>query len=250
MLRVQSPGHSRLPSRRIPPQHSQSQRPWAAVILQEWIEIMTDNPISAIDARLAPMIEQYGVTNLARRSGLSENELLDLARGAVPTLDMAICIADALDVSLDWLAGRSETPEENDEDPALTLPASNIAQHFTHNGVGSGRATGSIIAFGRDWLKHQGIGPDSALVVEMVGDSMSPKIDAGDQLLVDTSQTDLPVGGIFAAVIDRRTMVLQLQTEAEDRVLATFINPAYRDILLPRSKVQLIGRVAWQGRRL
>ena len=46
---------------------------------------------------------------LAEISGMSENSISLYERGQVePSLFAATCLADALGVSLDWLAGRSE----------------------------------------------------------------------------------------------------------------------------------------------
>jgi transcriptional regulator with XRE-family HTH domain len=58
------------------------------------------------EARLA---KGWTHTKLAEVSGVHENNISTYERGIYePRIFTAVCLADALGVSLDWLAGRSE----------------------------------------------------------------------------------------------------------------------------------------------
>jgi transcriptional regulator with XRE-family HTH domain len=69
--------------------------------------------------RLRAELTSQGVSEyrLAKRAGISSQAVAKLTSGSVPSIETARAVADALGLSLDWLAGRigAEKYFENSE---------------------------------------------------------------------------------------------------------------------------------------
>lgn len=109
------------------------------------------------------------------------------------------------------------------------------------------------IGFDRAWLKRICRGRDEDLsVIEVVGDSMSPTLNDGDDILVDCSVTDDRVReGIYVMRRDGELMVKRLSTNPADGTLTIASdNPAYSTWAgCPANSIDIIGRVLWAGRK-
>ena len=75
-------------------------------------------------------------------------------------------------------------------------------------------------------LKDYGANVKSTEIVYATGDSMSPEIEAGDALLVDTSQRDIIDGVVYVFSYDGQPMCKRLQKTA-DSIKAISRNPLY-----------------------
>ena len=92
----------------------------------------------------------------------------------------------------------------------------------------------------------------SLAVVLMRGDFMAPILLDGDYALVDTKQTELDIGGIFAALYEQSVVLMRLQpiygsgrsTRSTGRVSRVRPNPAYgSDELTLGEDIKIVGRV-------
>jgi phage repressor protein C with HTH and peptisase S24 domain len=108
--------------------------------------------------------------------------------------------------------------------------------------------------FDERWLK--GLTPtpaDRLSIVRVEGDSMSPTLGAGDDILVDLGDsTDRLRDGIYVLRIDDALVVKRLALNPLGRrVTVQSDNPAYPDwpdcVL---DEINCIGRVIWAGRRV
>ncbi|MEW6078686.1 MAG: XRE family transcriptional regulator [Thermodesulfobacteriota bacterium] len=109
----------------------------------------------------------------------------------------------------------------------------------------------SFFAFRRSWLRRKG-DPDKMVLMDVVGDSMSPTIEEGDTVLVDQSRTDIYAGGIYALGIDDTVMVKRLEKHPGRLVLIS-ANSRYAPVYLQGeeiNRVRVIGRVIWICREL
>ena len=90
--------------------------------------------------------------------------------------------------------------------PALTREAIATVPRVRarlHAGGGSFETSPEIesyYAFSRAWLRRKG-NPDRMVLMDIVGDSMSPVIEEGDTVLVDQSRTEIYAGGIYAVIL-------------------------------------------------
>lgn len=116
-----------------------------------------------------------------------------------------------------------------------------------------GEGTLRPMGFDRLWLKRICQGREEDLsVIEVVGDSMAPTLNDGDDILVDGSVSKHRVrDGIYVMRRDSELVVKRLSTNPADGSLTIASdNPAYPTWsgCAPAS-VDIIGRVLWAGRK-
>ena len=109
-------------------------------------------------------------------------------------------------------------------------------------------------AFDERWLKGLTASPASRLsIIRVEGDSMSPTLNAGDDILIDLADGgDRLRDGIYVLRIDDALVVKRIALHpVRRRVTVQSDNPAYPDWPdCPLDSVNCIGRVIWTGRRL
>ena len=109
-------------------------------------------------------------------------------------------------------------------------------------------------AFDERWLKSlTATPPDKLSIVRVEGDSMSPTLNAGEDILVDLGDCgDRLRDGIYVLRIDDALVVKRLALNpVGGRVTVQSDNPAYPD--WPDcgiDEINCIGRVIWAGRRV
>jgi phage repressor protein C with HTH and peptisase S24 domain len=109
-------------------------------------------------------------------------------------------------------------------------------------------------AFDERWLKAlTPTSPSNLSIVRVEGDSMSPTLNAGDDILVDLGDSmERLRDGIYVLRIDDALVVKRLALNPIGRwVTVQSDNPAYPD--WPDStlaEINCIGRVIWSGRRI
>jgi phage repressor protein C with HTH and peptisase S24 domain len=79
-------------------------------------------------------------------------------------------------------------------------------------------------AFRSEWLRAKGQ-PASMRLMTVTGESMAPRIEDGDMVLVDESQTDLYEGRIYVVRIDREIVIKRI-AKVPGKVLLVSDNPA------------------------
>ena len=109
-------------------------------------------------------------------------------------------------------------------------------------------------AFDERWLKSLTAStPERLSIVRVEGDSMSPTLNAGDDILVDLADGAKRLrDGIYVLRIDDAVVVKRLALNPVGRrVTVQSDNPAYPDWPdCGLDKINCIGRVIWSGRRI
>jgi phage repressor protein C with HTH and peptisase S24 domain len=109
-------------------------------------------------------------------------------------------------------------------------------------------------AFDERWLKAlTPSGPSSLSIVRVEGDSMSPTLNPGDDILVDLEDSTARLrDGIYVLRIDDALVVKRLALNPiAKRVTVQSDNPAYSDWPdCSPAEINCIGRVIWSGRRV
>jgi phage repressor protein C with HTH and peptisase S24 domain len=164
----------------------------------------------------------------------------------------AILLARYFGVSSEELGVRDQ-PKANEKElvrvPRLSVGAS--AGHGAH--VTAEEAFGHI-AFDPQWLRR--LGGSSAARLRLIGvqgDSMSPTLSDGDDILVDEGDAaDRLRDGIYVLRTEDSLMVKRVALSPANRTLTIKSdNPAYPDwVGCDISTITIIGRVIWAGRRV
>jgi len=109
-------------------------------------------------------------------------------------------------------------------------------------------------AFDERWLKSlTPSAPSSLSIVRVEGDSMSPTLNPGDDILVDLKDSTARLrDGIYVLRIDDALVVKRLALNPiAKRVTVQSDNPAYSDWPdCSPGEINCIGRVIWSGRRV
>lgn len=141
-----------------------------------------------------------------------------------------------------------EGPDDDDEwaDVAFYPTAAAAAGHGAVNGHDAPRLR---LKFRRVSLKQKGLDAETLAVTNVRGESMSPLLEDGDQVMIDTSQRAIRDGDIYVCRVDGEAEVVKrLYRRPGGRVLVRSENPAhpeYEAELGPGFEV--LGRAMWRA---
>lgn len=210
---------------------------------------------------VAQRLEALGTNAFAfeRANGLPSDAVRSILRGGKKsgtTLNKAREICDALD--LEFYIGPRRDPDapppapiEVDGAEFATIPRVEAEASAGHGIVNGGAAVIGAMAFRQEWLRARGIQPNKALLVKVTGDSMEPRIAAGDLVLVDLSQTLIDNGQPYIFTdVDGETRLKRLHRLGSRTLALVSDNPAYPPELrdgVDAERVKVIGRITWSG---
>lgn len=136
----------------------------------------------------------------------------------------------------------------------VPIPRLQVSASAGHGSFANEERAVAHIAFDPVWLKD--VTPASASdlsIIRVQGDSMSPTLADGDEILVDGSELRrVPTDGIWVIRRDDSLMVKRIAIHpAHQTFTISSDNPAYPSWTdcKPES-VNLVGRVVWAGRRI
>lgn len=182
--------------------------------------------------RISEMVGQHVLIELAAAKG----QLLE----QVPSPGPAAASSKALSV--------------NDFEP---IPLHEAVLAAGTGATNSSEAIVAHLAFRRDWLSRIGVSTENGRLARVAGESMTPTISAGDMLLINTAQVDLPIrvrhsrdtrpAPVYAFLEQGEARVKRIERPSEDQLLLSSDNPSYGSELRPISEITIIGKVVWWG---
>ncbi len=200
------------------------------------------------------------VKNIGGRKALADAADLSIAvidkyrKGeSDPSRARLVAIADAANVSLEWLATGIGNPERGAAEELLMIP-----QVSAKLSAGVGEISDLVevvneVPFSMQMLSHLGRTHIEKLVIFKVrGDSMEPTAPDSSQALVDLADTQI-VGGIYAIAVDGEARIKRLKKRVTGELEIISDNSFYETEVLSGEQlniVQIIGRVRWLGRWL
>ncbi|HUN57756.1 MAG TPA: helix-turn-helix transcriptional regulator [Candidatus Binataceae bacterium] len=209
--------------------------------------------------RLRLIMQQFGsVADLARAVGVSDNAIYKWVSGrGQPGMISLVNLAKAAGVSVEWLATGQGTPaKEKAETVAVPEPAEFIIMpnHVLKSGGNRNSIQSSQIvdylSFRGDWLRRViNTDPRSLLLVEAVGDAMSPTIDEGDLVLADLRESRFRHDGIYVFRAGGTLAIKRIQRQSDGMLLIRSDNSAYEPSRAKPDDLSTIGRVLWIGGR-
>lgn len=115
-----------------------------------------------------------------------------------------------------------------------------------------GEALAGKIGFDEKWLRRMGLDPAKLSLIRVEGESMSPTLNNGDDIMVDNrAAAQAARDGIHVIRLDDMLMVKRLAQGPLGRLSVLSDNPNYPDWPdVDGATVTVIGRVVWAGRRL
>lgn len=102
----------------------------------------------------------------------------------------------------------------------------------------------NTFAFRQDWLKAKGLRADDLSIITVQGDSMSPRLQDGDLVLLDQSDADIKSGTAYVMRIDGELLVKFIQRLPGDKLQVSSANQDYPPFTVDaKNTVDVIGRV-------
>lgn len=203
-----------------------------------------------------------GNTKVAALSGIPFGTLNNYLAGREMKAGAMVSIARACGVSLAWLA----TGEE-DQSPSFTSNADIIEDQSTLNvryfGVNASAGFGRLdynqekpvfIPIFKAALEMAKCVAKDTIIMHAVGDSMSPTINSGDAMVIDTRRAD-QLSGVYVFVMHGAVFVKRLSARIDGTVLVSSDNKNYPPEEVAMSSVRwgdpdggdtmcIVGRVA------
>lgn len=109
------------------------------------------------------------------------------------------------------------------------------------------------LAFKRDWIRQSlGLDPSCLALIDVRGDSMSPTIDGGDLLLLDTRPGQTKSEGVYVINLNGSLLVKRLRIRLSGVIEIVSDNPKYGSETISGEELErlvIVGRVVWHGRK-
>jgi phage repressor protein C with HTH and peptisase S24 domain len=198
--------------------------------------------------RASQVAEIGSQKDLANLLGI-EPPAITLAKTRGVPKSWALTLANMFGVSLEWLNTGSGPVYQSDR-PRTTLIPKVSARACA--GTGSLEVQDNIIdeiPFGRSWISQKGR-PDSMVVMDVVGDSMSPELEPGDSVLIDQSQTEILSNNLY--VLGHLEVLQIKRVQARPGLITLYsANQRYQPVTLQGDEIEtlrIIGRVLWSSR--
>ncbi|MDP3425755.1 MAG: S24 family peptidase [Humidesulfovibrio sp.] len=108
-------------------------------------------------------------------------------------------------------------------------------------------------AFRTDFLSRKGQ-ISQMVLMRVEGDSMEPKIESGDTVLIDQSQTQPRPGGMYAVGVEDLVYIKMIDTKP-GKIILKSMNPAYEPMEIDArgdlaDGIRILGRAIWIGREM
>lgn len=196
---------------------------------------------------------------LAEIAGVTQPTIMFLENGRNKGSSKIVDIANALDVSPDWLLhgkeiGNAEiTNTAIDEwDDNTDIPDDIIAIPYL-NGYSLSAGTGAVnsdlpydgakLWFSKSFLKRRCADVSKVFSINVRGDSMSPRFEEGGVVVVDSLNNVFEDGKVFAVHYDGQDFIKTLRWVPGGAILVESENPIYRAFEVPAEELNIIGRV-------
>ncbi|WP_165392834.1 S24 family peptidase [Corticibacter populi] len=215
-------------------------------------------------ARLRLLADKMGsVNSLAKSAGVSQSGFQRYLAGGQPTRKVLIALAQAAQVSLEWLMTGQGDPQPEAPTQALELDLDEsirsltrlplyadrkpVADNAGDNAIPMSPKNVAGLGFCRFWLGQHGMSADSVAGLYMAGNSMAPTILHGDTVLVNITERNIIDGDIYALRSQNTLLIKRIQNELDGRLRLMSDNPIFKAIEVHRDTADVIGRVVWRG---
>lgn len=205
---------------------------------------------------------------LGKRVGVTKSTVSQWESGTTePKGENLLKLADALNVSASWLLGRIPSQQARDEnaklegvlspwDSGTPLENDEVEVPFYKEiqlAAGSGSFVdvdhnGNKLRFARSTLRKAGVEPECAACVSIIGGSMEPVLADGAVVGVDTAQTAVKDGKMYAIDHDGLLRVKLLYRIPGGIRVRSYNRAEYDDeeyTGAAASSIKVIGRVFW-----
>lgn len=192
-----------------------------------------------------------GISTQKELAGLLgiEPAAITLAKSRGVPRAWSLTIAAAFGINPAWLNTGSGPVYQRDKGETLLVPK--VAARACAGG-GSFELGDTVIdelPFDRSWLARKG-NPARMVAMEVVGDSMSPELEPGDNILIDQSQNRVADNNLYVVGLADSIQVKRIQVRP-GLVILFSTNQRYSPVSLQGDEIEtlrVVGRVLWSSR--
>jgi phage repressor protein C with HTH and peptisase S24 domain len=192
-----------------------------------------------------------GISTQKELAGLLgiEPAAITLAKSRGVPKSWGLTIAAAFGLNPVWLKTGSGPVYQNEQASTVLVPK--VAARACAGG-GSFELSDTIVdelPFDRSWLSKKG-NPGRMVAMEVIGDSMSPELEPGDNILIDQSQNQVADNNLYVVGLADNIQVKRVQIRPGLVVLFS-TNQRYSPVTLQGDEIdtlRVIGRVLWSSR--
>lgn len=171
--------------------------------------------------------------------GLSNSVYSKWSENSIPRNTTLLKIADFFNVSVAYLKGETDNPLPHSDQIKEYLPYEKRGMRPV---IGLASAGVGVIAeemiLGWQYVDDE-FDNENCFWIKIAGDSMSPKIDDGDLVLIQR-EVDIEDGDIVVAVVDRQDGFIK-QVHFEENVLTLHsFNPYYPDMVFRGNEIKQV----------
>ncbi|MFE3839530.1 S24 family peptidase [Pseudogemmobacter sonorensis] len=192
--------------------------------------------------------------DLHRASGVSYDIINKLKQRPESTTNAEAGRKLAASLGLQWEDGPegsaiSETIATGDNG---LVPVYDVTASAGHGSVVETESVICNLAFDRTFLRRMTeAAPGDLSIIRVKGHSMEPTLLDDDHVLVDHTKKNLSWDGMFVLRFDDALHVKRIGRSAtRGNVMVISDHAAYRDLDMPKSELNVVGRVIWIGRRV
>jgi phage repressor protein C with HTH and peptisase S24 domain len=144
-------------------------------------------------------------------------------------------------------------PRDETGTEMLFVPLVEARLSAGHGSLETSAAIQRQYSFRASFLRRRG-NPAHMVMVRVSGDSMAPKIENRDVVLIDQSQRDLRPGHIYAVGVEDMLYLKMVDAKPGQVILSSF-NKEYEPLIIDtrddnESGIRIIGRAIWTCREL
>lgn len=171
--------------------------------------------------------------------GLSNSVYSKWNENSIPRNTTLLKIADFFNVSVEYLKGETDNPLPHSDQIKEYLPYEKRGMRPV---IGLASAGVGVIAeemiLGWQYVDDE-FDNENCFWIKIAGDSMSPKIDDGDLVLIQR-EVDIEDGDIVVAVVDRQDGFIK-QVHFEENILTLHsFNPYYPDMVFRGNEIKQV----------
>lgn len=233
--------------------------------------------ICVIGERLKSERERLKLTQpeFAEAAGAAKRTLIDWEKGVSSPTAVQLSALAQIGVDVLYVLKGEPTPKPPRTKAPAMAPAISVPEEgggmpdwsayiqVPHYDVRASAGNGSVVheenvvdhlVFKRDWvMRSMGLDPRRLALIDVRGDSMSPTINDGDLILLDTREGQQTTEGIYAINLAGGLLVKRLRLRLSGAVEVVSDNERYGTETIngdQLAQLHIVGRVVWQGRRI
>ena len=225
------------------------------------------NEKQKLNIRLISIRKNKGLTQkkLSELADISEPTMNHYETGKrIPPVETLLTLARVLECDAGWLLTGQGSPQPQTGEPHeptvadgagfVFVPQYDIGIIEEKEPIQSSQIVNHL-AFKRDWvLQELRTQPDQLLLIQCTGDAMEPTIRPDDLLLVDRSPEKKNQDGVFLLQIESGLYIRRVERRIDGGLIVRSDKPeaAPQEIIAreDENKLNRIGRVVWEGRRI